>query len=276
MKRLLLKVSLLCLLIAAYVASPFATAWNIREAVRNGNAAYLHTAIDWPSVRETLKPTLSRLALNMPLEGEEHAGNKPGLWQRMKAYWGQGAVNRAIDSYVTPEGLPQLFALRKNYRDVTGAVDDSKTLPLTERMTRAWARVKRAEFTSFTTFEMDMADKQDESRLYLGKLELTGMGWKLKELRIKSLGSDAIESNDAPSAPASPAAAQNFLDADASAAEDPAAGSKMLTQRAKPRWSTAFIGRAEASPYGPVENVKPSLWQRAKAFARGEKIRGDR
>ena len=280
MKRLLLKVSLLCLLIAAYVASPFATAWNIREAVRNGNAAYLETAIDWPSVRETLKPTLSRLALNMPLEGEEQqVGTKPGLWQRFKAYWGQGAVNRAIDSYITPEGLPQLFALRKSYRDATGAVDDSKTLPTTERMARAWARVKRAEFTSFTTFEVDMADKHDARRLYLGKLELTGLGWKLKELRIKALGTDDKPASDAPAAPAStspPADVQRMLDADASAAEDPAAGSRMLTERSKPRWSTGFISRAEASPYGPVKNVKPSLWQRAKAFARGETIRGDR
>ena len=48
-------------------------------------------------------------------------------------------------------------------------------------------RVKRAEFTGLTTFEVDMADKYDENRIFLGKLELTGIGWKLRELRVKFL-----------------------------------------------------------------------------------------
>ena len=54
-----------------------------------------------------------------------------------------------------------------------------------ERMKKAWDRVKRAEFTSLTTFEIEMSDKHDESRVYLGKLHLTGSGWMLKELRIR-------------------------------------------------------------------------------------------
>ncbi|MCB1484701.1 MAG: hypothetical protein KDJ17_07400, partial [Hyphomicrobiaceae bacterium] len=56
-----------------------------------------------------------------------------------------------------------------------------------ERVKRAWARVKRAEFTSLTTFEIDMLDKHDPSRMYLGKLAIDGFGWKLKELRVKIL-----------------------------------------------------------------------------------------
>ncbi|MET0638783.1 MAG: hypothetical protein ABWZ19_02075, partial [Hyphomicrobium sp.] len=56
-----------------------------------------------------------------------------------------------------------------------------------ERIDRAWARVKRAEFTSLTSFEIDMEDKYDPTRLYLGKLELFPAGWKLTELRVKFL-----------------------------------------------------------------------------------------
>ena len=51
----------------------------------------------------------------------------------------------------------------------------------------AGSRVKRAEFTGLTSFEIDMADKNDPTRLYLGKLELTRVGWKLTELRLKFL-----------------------------------------------------------------------------------------
>jgi hypothetical protein len=182
-------VTLAVALLAAtlYIAAPFATAWFIREAVRNGDSGYLASSIEWGSVRETLKPSIARIALNLP-DPEQEPAAKPGLWQRLKAYWGQGAVDRMVDKYVTPEGLPQLFTLRKTYRDyVSGDTNEAKTTPLLDRIARAWARVKRAEFTGLTTFEIDMEDKFEPTRLYLGKLELTTLGWKLTELRIKFL-----------------------------------------------------------------------------------------
>lgn len=186
MKGLLFKALLTMVLVAGYIASPFVTAWSIREAVRNGNSAYLEHRIDWPSVRATLTPTISRIALDLP-DPDKPSLTEPGLWQRLKSYWGEGAVNRAVEAYVTPEGLPQLFAVRKAYRDyVAGEPEDNK-LAVTERIQRAWARVKRAEFTSLTTFEVDLADKHDPNRIYLGKLAIDGFGWKLKELRVKIL-----------------------------------------------------------------------------------------
>ena len=194
MKSLLLKASLIIMVIGGYLASPFVTAWSIREAVRNGNTAYLERAIDWPSVRETLKPTLGQIALSLP-DPEQQPVTSSGLWQRFKAYVGQSALDKVVDSYITPEGLPQLFAWRKTYREnVSHEPDEAKLYGIQERIARAWDRVKRAEFTSLTNFEMDMADKHDPNRIYLGKLELTGLGWKLKELRVKFLTSaqDAV------------------------------------------------------------------------------------
>lgn len=187
MARLLFKYTLVLLAIGAYIGAPFFTAWSIREAARNGDAAYLETAIDWPSVRTTLKPSLARLALNLPDPDAMPVTQEPSVWQRIKSYVGTSAVDTAIDGYMTPEGLPQLFAVRKAYRTyISGEPEESK-LPVLDRVKRAWARVKRAEFTSLTAFEVDLADKWDESRIYLGKLELTAMGWKLKELRVKFL-----------------------------------------------------------------------------------------
>jgi len=169
---------------AAYIGAPFLTAWNIREAVRNGNSAYLTTAIEWPSVRETLKPSIARIAFDVP-NVEQTEPENLSLWQRAKAYWGQGAINRLVESYVTPEGLPQLFTVQKTYRDYVSGDDGTNALPILERISRAWARVKRAEFTGLATFEIDMADKNDPSRIYLGKLQLSRVGWKLTELRLK-------------------------------------------------------------------------------------------
>lgn len=187
MKSLLFKASLVLMAFALYVGAPFFTAWSIREAVHNGDSPYLARAIEWDSVRTTLKPTLSRMALDLP-DPETQPGVKPGLWQRFKAYWGRSAVDTAVDNYLTPEGLPQLFQMRKAYRTyVSGFDENANKPPLLERIKRTWARVKRAEFTSLTSFEVDMLDKYDETRLYLGKLDLTPSGWKLTELRIKML-----------------------------------------------------------------------------------------
>jgi hypothetical protein len=187
MRPLRIAAALGCVAVALYVGSPFLTAWNIREAVRSGNSGYLETAIDWPSVRETLKPSIARIALDLPDPEQTTATPNPSLWQRFKSYWGQGAVDRLIEMYVTPEGLPKLFTMRKAYRDYVSADDATPSLPVLERIRRAWARVKRAEFTDLTTFEIDMADKNDPARLYLGKLQLTRTGWKLTELRLKFL-----------------------------------------------------------------------------------------
>lgn len=186
MKALLFKAALTVVCLGAYIGSPFYTAWSIREAVRNGDSSYLQDRIDWPGVRATLGPNIGRIALNLP-DIESVPSEKLGMWQRFKAYVGQGAVNRALDSYVTPEGLPQLFAVRKAYRDYVAGQPDESKIALGERIKRAWARVKRAEFTSLTTFEIDMVDKHDPDRMFLGKLALDGLGWKLKELRIKML-----------------------------------------------------------------------------------------
>ena len=174
-----------------YVCSPFVTAWEIREAVRNGNSDYLVTAIEWKSVRETLKPSIAQIALNLPDSEKDPAANQ-STWTRFKAYWGQGIVDGLVEKYVTPQGLPQLFRLGKTYRSyVSNDDDEASTLKLTERVSRAWARVKRAEFTSLTSFEIDMEDKHDATRLFLGKLELRPAGWKLTELRIKFLATAA-------------------------------------------------------------------------------------
>jgi hypothetical protein len=187
MKSLLWKVGLAVFVAALYISAPFASAWFIREAVRTGNSGYLSYAVEWPTVRETLKPAISKIALGLPDPAADPT-ETPTFWQRTKAYWGQGTVESLVDKYVTPEGLPRLFMLRNAYRSyITREPDEAQTTPLLERISRAWSRVKRAEFTGFTTFEIDMLDKHDPTRMYLGKMELTLLGWKLKELRIKFL-----------------------------------------------------------------------------------------
>ena len=188
MSRFLCTLGIIAICTVTYIAAPFATAWSIREAVRTGDSVYLERAIDWPTVRVTLAPSIKQLALDLPPGAAEAVATENlTVWQRVKAYFGGGAINTAIDSYVTPEGFTQMFKMRKAYRDYVSGAPDESTMPVLERMRRAWARVKRAEFTSITTFEVDTTDKLDESRLYLAKFEVRGFGWVLKELRVRTL-----------------------------------------------------------------------------------------
>jgi hypothetical protein len=187
MKRLLLLAATMLVASTVYAAAPFVTAWNIREAVKSGDAEYLAGTIDWPRVKETLRTSLAAAALDTPAEASaaDLPAPKPSLWQRFKSWVGRGAVDRMVDTYANAEGLPTLFAYRKSWRDVTGHVEETKTLAnLPERLQRAWSRVRRAAFTSPTRFEMEMVDKNDPDRSFAGTLELTASGWKLVSLHV--------------------------------------------------------------------------------------------
>lgn len=194
MRKLLLMTAIAMAAAIVYIAAPFVTAWNIREAVKDGDAAYLSDKIEWDRVKETLKVSLAAAALDQPAQGAPETADtapaaqpaaKPSLWQRFKTYVGKSAVDRMVETYANAEGLPKLFAYRQTYRGAVGHVDEPKTLAnLPGRMQRAWSRVRRATFTSPTRFEMEMADKTDPSRSFAGVLELTGLEWKLVSLHI--------------------------------------------------------------------------------------------
>lgn len=176
-----------------YIAFPFYTAWSIREAIQAGRADYLETKIEWEGVRASLRESLTRIALDTP---EDPAGsptaasplspNKPGFWQRVKNSLGQRAVDNIVDNYVTPEGLPQLFGARQLYRNHIGG-DPNAGLSWRERVAGFWSRLKRAEFKDPATFEIEMADRNDPTRHYVGLLRLRGLEWKLTELRVRAI-----------------------------------------------------------------------------------------
>ena len=194
MTRLLIKAICVLALAAAYVGLPFWTAFSIREAVKTGDTAYLEAKVEWPGVRETMRQSLTAQALDLPGTETMEAGAAPGsrgLWQRVKdgvkSYAGRQVVDHFVDNYVTPAGLSRMYEVRRMYREkIKGEADDAITLPRFERMKRAWARVKRAEFLSLTAFEIEMQDRFNPERSYVGLLELRGFQWKLSELRMRA------------------------------------------------------------------------------------------
>ncbi|MDQ8700043.1 DUF2939 domain-containing protein [Hyphomicrobium sp. LHD-15] len=194
MKKLLLAALALVLLAAAYIASPFLAAWSIREAIRTGNSEYLAAKLEWPTVRATLRASLTEYAIGQtPVATAGSGAAKPGIWQRIKNGFSRRAVDNIVESYVTPEGLPQLFGMRQYYREnVSGAAAADAARPWHERVASFWSRIKRAEFHSPTEFEIEMADRNDPTRHYIGLLKLRCVEWKLTELRLRTLDEAAL------------------------------------------------------------------------------------
>ena len=188
MKKLVLTAAAVVTFAAAYIASPFVTVWLIREAIRSGDAAYLDQKLEWPTVRETLRASLTEYALGpTAIAAPGKPPPQPGLWQRFKNNLGRRAVDNMVESYVTPEGLPQLFGMRQFYREnISGDAAAQAARPWHERAAGFWSRIKRAEFHSPSRFEIEIADHNDPSRHYIGLLALRGYEWKLVELRLRA------------------------------------------------------------------------------------------
>jgi Protein of unknown function (DUF2939) len=186
-RRFIVMTGLVALMAAAYIAVPFWTAWTIREAIKANDSVYLTDKIVWPSVRTTLKESLQTYSLTgggSQIEQDASAA-QPSMWQRIRSYVGRGAVDRFVETTVTPTGMGALLNMRKAYETNLVGVPAEKP-PVWERMRRVWSKVTRAEFKSFDRFEMDMIDKNEPSRTISAVLERKGFEWLMTELRVKA------------------------------------------------------------------------------------------
>lgn len=189
MKKLLFALTAGLALAVGYVAYPILTVWTIREAIRTGNAAAIEAKLEWPTVRTTLRQSMIEYAIGpTPVAAPGSAPPSIGFWQRLKNGLSRRAIDNMVESYVTPEGLPQLFGVRQFYRqNISGEQAALDAMPWHQRAASFWSRIKRAEFHSPTVFEIEMADRNDPTRHYIGLLKLRGLEWKLTELRLRSV-----------------------------------------------------------------------------------------
>lgn len=186
MRKVLGGVAVTLVLAAAYVLSPLHAAWTIREAIITGDSATLAARIDWPRVRETLRQSMTAMADPQPVTTLASTAPTPprGLWSRFKRYASRRAVDRVVDTYVTPQRLPQLFTYGTTYRNVTASEPEHTLDNLPARVREFWSRVRRAEFKTLTAFELEMQDRNDPTRHFTGLIELQRLSWKLTELRV--------------------------------------------------------------------------------------------
>jgi hypothetical protein len=185
----LLKLTFLAVIAGGvYIAVPFAAAWNLREAVKNGDVEAVRGKVQWDTVRVSLKESLVKHADLLSEAETAGAEIKPTLWQRMKAAVGGTMVDRFIDSYVTAEGFPKLFQYRQAWRNtIQNDLAETAKLSRIERFQRVYDRVKRAEFKGLTRLEIEMADRKSQTRRYVSVMELVDYQWKLTALHVISV-----------------------------------------------------------------------------------------
>ena len=180
----------------AYMAWPFVTALQIRDAMIRGDAITLNRKIEWDSLRASIKTSITpdaaaRLAANPDAP-------PPSLWQRVKVAVGASVTNTVIERYVTPERLPVLVGYRRMWRGTVqpaiGVEEPPTALAGTlfggtgiDRFVSFWKRLKSAIFYSPTYLEIEVADKYTPARTYKATLEIVGWEWKLTRLAIKGL-----------------------------------------------------------------------------------------
>ncbi len=202
--RKLVAVLLLLAVGVGYLATPFLSALQIRQAIKAGDSALLETLVDFPQVRDSLKASLA--TLERQKAAAEPAGEqvRPSLWQRIKAAAMPTRVHETlIDRYVTPDGVIQMAAARGALKSFQGKLQspdsqvaaaasfdapDFEEQHLVERMTRFWKRIKRAEFHSLSKIEIEVEDRKVATRRYVGTLEFRGLGWKLTSLSVVGAG----------------------------------------------------------------------------------------
>lgn len=201
---------IVCVLaIAVGVAAwPIMSIYAVARAIQTGDTAVLQRRVDWARVKESLKQSIAEDARSgILVEAGEAA---PGFWRRLKAASKATAVPRvadqAIDSYVTPEGLPQLFSYGQTYRNRVapwlGRTEPKGPLAGTwlegGRIDHGLATLRRLESLSMpalSRLEIVVKNRFDFTRRYFVAFERVGLEWTLVAVRV-------LPRLTAPSAPA--------------------------------------------------------------------------
>jgi hypothetical protein len=182
--------------VLAYMAWPFVTALQIRDAMIRGDNITLNRKIEWESVRASLKTSITPDAAAR-LAADPDAP-PPSLWQRVKVAVGSSVTSTVVDRYVTPERLPVLVGYRRMWRGTVqpalGVEQPPTVLAGTmfggtaiDRFVSFWKRLRSAIFHSPGNLEIEVQDKYTPGRSYKATLEIIGWEWKLTRLAINGL-----------------------------------------------------------------------------------------
>lgn len=110
-RRILMIASVVGIIFAAlYIGSPYYAARNLRDAALSGDVDALEQGVDFPVVQNSLKAQMT-VALTAEFQNDPKLKNNPfaGLGMMMMP----AIIDKAVGSYVTPEGVGALYRGRK-------------------------------------------------------------------------------------------------------------------------------------------------------------------
>ena len=104
-------------LAGVYLTSPLWAAYKLREAVKTGDTAAVERMVVWPSLRASVKSTVARNAKLLPLAKQAARDIRPTMWQRVRSVFGHSMLDRFIETYITPQGLPKLYQAKTRWHE---------------------------------------------------------------------------------------------------------------------------------------------------------------
>lgn len=182
-----------------YIVSPIMAAHKLRQAIHASETTKLKDMVEWEPLRSSIRATISKNANLLPVATELARRVRPTFWQRVRSVFGHSMLDRFIDTYITPEGLPKLYRAKTRWHDRFESqafqAPITKAAIVPEQLIRAWQRIKRAEFVSPFRFVIEVQDRYKttrfiESTFKLTSISLSGFDWKLIGISIRNSAPD--------------------------------------------------------------------------------------
>jgi Protein of unknown function (DUF2939) len=178
-KWLLMAVLALAVGVSVFLVSPWWSIAGLMQSVRAGDKYRTELYVDFARVRTSLREQLNaQIGESMAKEMEDNP------FAALGAMIGTVAVDRAVESFVTPEGLRRLM---ENKLPAVGAKEGS--------VSRA-AIAKRAydnlglEWLSSSSIRVKIFEEGTHTVVTTARMEREGLRWRVVDVEIPDLGLD--------------------------------------------------------------------------------------
>jgi len=155
-----------------WVAWPYYSLHSLASAIRDGDVVSLEGKVDWTNLRAGLRDDLKGAMAAAMTKKSANASGSDALGMGLAAMLGPAIIDRAVDAYVTPQGLANLISEGKP----SGGASSSSG----ERRSFDWSRIDYAFFSGPTDFRVDVRGNKPDEKVTLA-FRFDG-GWKLSRV----------------------------------------------------------------------------------------------
>jgi len=165
-----------------FVLSPWWSIASLTQALQAGDRQRVALYVDFPRVKESLSAQL-KAAMTDAIEKE----GKDDPSSTLGAMLGTVIIDRAVDAYVTPDGLVRL--MKKSLVEPEAASEKKKTSHF-DAARRAWDRVD-LEWLSPREIRFRVHD-EGSPQSFTALLERDGLRWRIVDLEIPALNPETM------------------------------------------------------------------------------------